>query len=43
MVKVKDKRIEKGMGQKTVEGKVDRAKGRGNKWEREKGKILGEE
>ena len=41
MVKVKEKRIRKRMGQETVEGKGDRAKGRSNKWERERGNLLG--
>ena len=41
MVKMKENRIEKRMGQETVEGKGDRAKGRGNEWERERGNLLG--
>ena len=43
MMKVKEKRIEKGMGQETVEVKGDiELRERGNKWERERGKFIGE-
>ena len=42
MVKVKEKWIEKGMGQETVEVKGDiELRERGNKWERERGNLLG--